>query len=135
MSRALAYYGVASPSPQGYEDVVGSCFTLFLSLLLLQPGQGHVLGVDVIAVDRGVSLAVGRGQVGRVVRRFLFLRLNLPLGDRLVLLLLEMHAHWSSFKELEFCHWLRLVFKSTLSKLVLLPFMQAFLDISKKTQG
>ena len=123
MSRALAYYGVASPSPQGYEDVVGSCFTLFLSLLLLQPGQGHVLGVDVIAVDRGVSLAVGRGQVGRVVRRFLFLRLNLPLGDRLVLLLLEMHAHWSSFKELEFCHWLgemRLVFKSTLSKLVLL---------------
>ena len=102
MSRALAYYGVASPSPQGYEDVVGSCFPLFLSLLLLQPGQGHVLGVDVIAVDRGVSLAVGRGQVGRVVRRFLFLRLNLPLGDRLVLLLLEMHAHRSSFKELNF---------------------------------
>ena len=92
MSRALAYYGVAPPSPQGYEDVVGSCFTLFLSLLLLQPGQGDVLGVDVVAVDRGVA-TVSRGQVGRIVWRFLFLRLDLPLGDRLVLLLLQMHAH------------------------------------------
>ena len=51
MSRALAYYGVASPAPQGYEDVVGSCFPLFLSLLLLQPGQSDVLGVDVVTVE------------------------------------------------------------------------------------